>query len=224
MRFLSKTNLQNQKSIATPFMGVAMFFLILFSFSCNKESTEVVSVAFDPETTFTIRATGVSNLVSDSGIVRYRITADEWIAYDKAADPYWYFPQGVYLEKFDTLFTVEASIKADTAYFYTKRELWEGIRNVKVENLEGERFETEHLFWDQKTGRVYSNEYIRVEKADKIITGIGFESNQEMTRYSVFNSQGVFPVSETPINPASMASDSTAVELPPDISVPDLTD
>ena len=109
-------------------------------------------------------------------------------------------------EKFDTLFHTEASIKADTAYYYTKRELWELIGHVEVESLQGEHFETSRLFWNQKEEKVYSDEYIRIEQEDKIVTGIGFESNQNMTQYKIFNSQGIFPVEDKPAeNPPDSA-------------------
>lgn len=171
--------------------------LLLFTASCGKEKTETVVVAFDPERTYTMKATDVSTLISDSGITRYRLKAKEWLVFGKAAEPHWYFPEGFYLEKFDTLFHAEASVKADTAYYYDKKGLWELIGNVEVESLQGERFETSQLFWNQKDERIYSDKYIRIEQADKIITGIGFESNQNMTQYKIFNSQGIFPVSET---------------------------
>ena len=99
--------------------------------------------------------------------------------------------------KFDTLFRAEASIKADTAYYYDKKGLWKLIGNVKVSSLAGERFETSLLFWDQRKEKVYSDKFIKIEQAERVITGIGFESNQSMTLYKIFNPQGVFPVSES---------------------------
>ena len=33
-----------------------------------------------------------------------------------------------------------------------------------------------------------------IEQEDKIITGVGFESNQNMTRYTIRESRGIFPV------------------------------
>lgn len=191
-RFLGKTN---NMGITTTLIVVVM--LLLFTASCGKEKTETVVVAFDPERTYTMKATDVSTLISDSGITRYRLKAKEWLVFSKAAEPHWYFPEGIYIEKFDTLFHAEASVKADTAYYYDKKGLWELIGNVKVESLQGERFETSQLFWNQKDEKVYSDKYIRIEQADKIITGIGFESNQNMTQYKIFNSQGIFPISET---------------------------
>ena len=52
--------------------------LLLFSASCSKEHKEVVDVEFDPDKTYTMKATDVSSLISDSGITRYRLKAKEW--------------------------------------------------------------------------------------------------------------------------------------------------
>ena len=185
-RFLCKTN---EQGITTIFAVVVM--LLLFTASCNGDNKEVVVVAFDPETTYTLRTTDYTTQFSDSGITRYRAIAKEFL-------------------KFDTLFNIEASLKADTAYNYEKKGLWKLIGNVRVENLEGKKFETSLLFWDQKEEKVYSDKYIRIQEDDKIITGIGFESNQNMTQYKIFNSQGVFPVSE------SVTTDSTQNIVPVD--------
>lgn len=201
-RFLSKTS---PIGITTTLWVVVM--LLLFTPSCSNENKDVVEVSFDPEQTYTMKATEVSSLISDSGITRYRLNAKEWLVYGKAAEPFWYFPEGIYVEKFDTLFQSEASIKADTAYFFDKKGLWRLIGNVEIASLQGERFETEELFWNQKDEKVYSDKYIRIEQSDKIITGIGFESNQNMTQYKIFNSQGIFPVSETSADTQTVTDD-----------------
>lgn len=65
-----------------------------------------------------MRTTGVTSFVSDSGMIRYKIITEEWLVYAKRNPSFWAFEKGLYLEKFDTLFRVDASIKADTAYYY----------------------------------------------------------------------------------------------------------
>lgn len=181
--------------------------LLLLAVACSKETKDIVDATYDPEKSHTMKATEVNTLISDSGIIRYRIEAAEWMVFGKAKEPYWYFPEGIYVEKFDTLLHSEASIKADTAYYFEKKGLWHLMGNVEVESLEGERFDTPELFWNQKEEKVYSDKYIRIQQEEQIITGIGFESNQNMTRYKIFNSQGVFPVEE-----ASQPADSIGAE------------
>lgn len=191
-RFLCKTN---KYGITTTFAVVVM--LLLFMASCGKENKEVVEVTFDPENTYTLRTTDVSSLISDSGITRYRMNAKEWLVFGKAKEPYSYFPQGVYVEKFDSLFNVEASVKADTAYYWDKKGLYKLIGHVGILSQEGKKLDTSILYFDQKEDQIYTDEYFELEEGDKIITGIGFKSNQNMTKYKIFNSQGTFPVSDT---------------------------
>lgn len=205
-RFLSKTY---NMSITTTLAVVVM--LLLFISSCSKEVKEVVDVSTDPEKDYTMKATEVNTLISDSGITRYRINARIWLVFGNAKEPYSYFPAGIYVEKFDTLFQTDASIKADTAYYFDKKGLWQLIGNVEVESMQGEHFNTSELFWDQKTEKVYSDKYICIQQKDQIITGIGFESNQNMTKYQIRNSQGEFPVEESEMS-VSTEPDSTKIE------------
>lgn len=53
------------------------------------------------------------------------------------------------------------------------------------------------MFWDQGKEKIYSNQFIRIEQPDKILTGYGFESNQQMTEYQIFNNTGIFTVEDT---------------------------
>lgn len=183
-RFPGKTK---QYGITTILAVVVMS--LLFITSCGREKGDTVEVAFNPETTAIMRTTDVAMLVSDSGVTRYRMIAKEWLTFDKAAEPYYYFPEGIYVEKFDSLFQTEASIKADTAYNWTKKELWKLINNVEIKNLAGDRFYTSELYWDQKTEKIYSDKPVRMidkEGKESFAQG-GFESNQTMTSYKFYN-------------------------------------
>ena len=203
-RFLCKTN---KYGITTTFAVVVM--LLLFMASCGKENKEVVEVTFDPENTYTLRTTDVSSLISDSGITRYRINTEEWLVFDRKNPPYWAFEKGVYLEKFDSVFNVEASVKADTAYYYEKQKLWKLMSNVDIQNLKGERFETDLLYWDQNKHTIYSDQFIRIEQPDRIITGHGFDSNEQMTIYTIRKPEGIFYVDDDATAPAdSLQTDS----------------
>ena len=197
--------IKNQSITTTPLVVVM---LLLFAISCSEEKKEVVNVVYDPETSYTMKATEVNTLISDSGITRYRLEADTWLVFGKAKEPYWYFPEGIYVEKFDSLFNAEASIEADTAFFYDKKGLWRLVGHVEVKSLQGEQFSTSELFWNQKQEKIYSDKYIRIQQQEQIITGEGFESNQDMTRYKISNSKGVFPVDES--SHSRQASDTLA--------------
>lgn len=180
---------------------IAIFIFTMFVFhSCFEDKKGTIRSFKDASKVPTLKTTKVSSLISDSGITRYRLVTDEWEVFDKVADPYWFFPKGVYVEKFDSLFHVEASIKADTAYFYENKKLWVLKRNVHVVNLQGEKFDTNLLYWDQFQQKVYSPENIKIEQTRRIITGLGFESNESMTRYQIHKTQGIFDVADSNSN------------------------
>lgn len=179
--------------------SIALLFLILPS--CNEDKTNTIKSFKDVKKVPTLRTTNVSTLISDSGITRYRVVTADWSVYDGVAEPYWFFPKGVYLEKFDSVFHIEASIKADTAYFYEGKRLWVLRKNVKIKNLLGEKFETEELYWDQNQQKIYSAKAIKIDQLTRTILGIGFESNESMTVYDVFKPQGSFYVNEKQTQP-----------------------
>lgn len=180
---------------------VSIALIVLLLPSCGDDKKETIRSFKDVKLVPTLRTTNVSTLISDSGITRYRLVAAEWSVYDKVNEPYWFFPKGVYVEKFDSVFHVEASIKADTAYFYEGKKLWVLRKNVKIKNLLGEKFETDELFWDQYQQKIYSTKPIKIDQLTRTIYGIGFESNESMTIYDVFKPQGRFYVDENHSQP-----------------------
>ena len=164
--------------------------------SCSGNKKEFEGLAGE-DITPDMRTTGVTTFISDSGIIRYKIITAEWLVYNSVDSPYWAFKKGIYLEKFDTLFRIDSSIKADTAFYYEPTKTWELRSNVHIRSQRGDKFDTELLFWNQKTETMYSDKFIRIEQPDKIIEGYGFESNQQMTEYQIFNNTGIFEVEDT---------------------------
>src|SRR5690554_3176856 len=97
------------KSITIVLIAIVMLFLYG---ACSSNDKELVDINYDPETTPSMNTDSVITLISDSGITRYKLETENWQVFDKAKDPYWYFPKGIYLERFDSLFQVEATILA----------------------------------------------------------------------------------------------------------------
>ena len=196
-------------NITAAFLAAVMF--VLFP-ACSGKEKKLADAIAENDTLPSMKSLGVTTFISDSGITRYKIIAEEWCIFDKKEPPYWAFEKGVYLEKFDSLFRIDASIKADTAYYYEKKKLWELRTNVSIRNLKGDKFDTELLFWDEKKEEIYSDKYIRIEQEDKTITGYGFESNQELTEYTIKNTTGIFTVENNASNTNNAVTDSTKTD------------
>lgn len=184
------------KFIISTVVAVWAASMLLPMTSCHKKEQKTAAAVKESDSLPDMRTSGVTSLISDSGMIRYKILTDEWLIYSHRNPPFWAFEKGIYLEKFDTLFHVDASIKADTAYYYEKKKLWELRGHVHIQSQRGDKFDTELLYWDQNKEKIYSDKYIRIEQIDKVLTGYGFESNQQMTEYQVFNNAGIFDVDD----------------------------
>ena len=190
---LIKVRIYKTISITTVFVAVVM--LLLFS-TCSSNKQQLNEPTTNRDSLPALETHDVTTLISDSGVIRYRITTPLWLVFDRLNPSRWAFEQGVYLENFDENNVVQAEIKSDTAYYYDKQKLWELRGHVNIKNLQGERFNTELLFWNQDIQKVYSDQFIRIEQVDRIITGQGFDSNQQFTVYTIHKPEGIFYVDE----------------------------
>ena len=169
---------------------------LLFLTACQRDVKLTADAVEDRASMPGLDASYVTTLISDSGITRYRITTPTWQIYDKANPVYWEFPDGIYLEKFNPDFEVNTWLCSDYAYYDEQAQLWELRGNVRSMNADSEFFETPQLFWNQKTERIYSDSTISITRESSIIQGIGFQSNQELTKYTILNPTGVFPIKD----------------------------
>lgn len=176
--------------------AILVVVVLIFHLSCKGESGEKL-IAVECSDSLPVMSTfDVNTIISDSGRISYKIIADEWRIYDKRKPPFWAFEKGVYLEKYDKEMNIEATVKCDTAYYYSEQELWKLIGNVNIKNVKDEKFYTPLMYWDQKEEKIYSDSYIKIEQADQVTEGIGFEANQNLTLWQINNTKGIFAVEE----------------------------
>ena len=172
----------------------AIVILVLQSCSSSVENTATLEVERDSAAV--MKSYNVTTLVSDSGITRFRVVTPEWLVYDKKAKPTWEFPQGLHLEQFDLELDVHSEVDAKKAIYYTELEEWVLSDSVYAINVDGEKFESEVLYVHQKEDRIFTDKFVKITQEDKIITGIGMESNQRLTKYTVLKPQGIIPLDE----------------------------
>lgn len=177
-------------------MASAVLVLAMFFCACRKKELLQERETQAREHIAALITDSVNTLISDSGVTRYRIEAPQWLIYDRTEPPYQEFPDGIYLEQFDTDLSVQASLKADYAYYDEQQQQWTLRGNVHALNRKGEEFDTPEMKWDQKSHRVYSDTSIHIKREKSIIEGVGFESNEEMSKYTILHPTGVFPIED----------------------------
>lgn len=184
---------QQNMSITITLAVVVM--LLLFP-SCGGKKNNMGAAITERDSLPMMQTNGVTTFISDSGVTRYKVVTEEWLVYDRKNPSYWAFEKGVYLEQFDSVFNIEASIKSDTAYYYDKAKLWKLMGHVDIENRKGERFNTELLYWNQATKKIYTDRFIRIQQPDRIIHAHGLDSDEQLSQYVCRNIDGIFYVDE----------------------------
>lgn len=170
--------------------------VLLFAGGCHEEKKVDVAANLKPEEMPTMKTDSVATLISDSGRIQYKIVSPLWKVYDEADTPYWTFPKGLFLQKYDRQFKVEATVAADSAKYFKNQRLWRLDGNVEMKKVNGDLFLSERLFWDQGRGKIYSDTFIHIENENHVLEGYEFVSNERLTVYRVIKPTGIFPMKD----------------------------
>lgn len=138
---------------------------------------------------------------SKNGMKKYLFDTPLMEFYEYAAEPYREFREGIYVETYqDSTNVVESAIRSDYALYYTDQDLWFASGNVIAESRTNERtLYTEQLFWNQRTGRVYSYvDCVVVDKDNLANKSKGLESDDQLTDMVFFSFDGQIPIESAP--------------------------
>ena len=167
-----------------------------FIFACS-EAQEHIARAINPEDSVSIMTTyGVNTLISDSGVIKYRIVTERWDVNTTRQPSRWEFMKGIFFEQFDEQFHVQAYIQADTAWYYDQKRLWKLRGRVNIRNVKGLVYTSEELYWDGMTHEFYSTVFSRVVTPERTMEGTYFRSDEKMDHYTVTNSVGSFQAAD----------------------------
>ncbi|MCY1721274.1 LPS export ABC transporter periplasmic protein LptC [Prolixibacteraceae bacterium Z1-6] len=186
--------------IAVLVMGTAILF-----YACNNNNIDKIQ-AFNTQENLPIQeAINFETIYTDSGQVRFSLKTPKLLRFENDGKEYTEFPIGMQLIKYDANQNIISSITADYAKQFVKDSKWEAKNNVVVTNAQGDSLKTEHLIWEEKTEKIYTEEFVRIIRDNQTITGIGLVSDQDMLNWKIKNPQGTILIdvdkSNAPVEP-----------------------
>lgn len=180
----------------SPLLWLGCFFVLPCIFACTSGEVRPTQKVETADSLPFMHSVGVSTLISDSGVIRYHLVAEEWDIYTpKNQAATWKFVKGLLMLRLDEDLEVDLYVQADTAYLHQQRT-WELRGRVRIRNVQGTKFNTEELFWDLNKHEMWNHAYMTIITPERTLEGTEFRSNEQMTRYSVANSKGDFPMSD----------------------------
>jgi LPS export ABC transporter protein LptC len=179
-------------------MRRSAFWLLLVTLlftACENDPSEVAALLanLDPEVE---QAKEVEILYSDSSLVKVRIEGPTMLTYLDRNDQRQEFPDGVRVEFFspdgtiNSVLTAKYGIRVDSKNQIIVRD------SVVWQSVEQEKLETEELIWDERGEKVFTQKFVVVTRPDEIITGYGFESDQNFENARINAVDGRIKISD----------------------------
>ena len=97
-------------------LGVGLVFAQLLVLSCEQAQEHTAAAVHERDSASMMISYGVNTLISDSGVIKYKIVTERWDVNVIKSPTRWTFEKGVFFEQFDQQFHVEAYVQADTAW------------------------------------------------------------------------------------------------------------
>ena len=169
--------------------GFLVFFIAAAILSCQTNPQKIEALVKDLEEPV-VSSEEVEWFYTKNGAATYRLTSPKVLRFGGQKE-YIEFPVGLEIFSFNTQGEQEVFMKSDYAIQYLDDKIIEAKGTVLLENLKGEKLETEFLVWDEKQNQIFTEALVKITKQGQSIIGEGFESNTSFSKYTLKNSRGI---------------------------------
>ena len=152
--------------------------------SCSEEHEHTAPAIHDRDSVPVMTTYGVNTLISDSGVIKYRIVTEEWEVNTNRRPSRWTFDKGILLTQFDLKKHVVGYVQCD------QDRRWELRGRVRILTAQGLSFYSNELYWDERNHQMWSHSYSHLRTPDKDLEGNWFRSDEEMTDYEIRQTKG----------------------------------
>lgn len=169
-----------------PLNYILVLFLFSFITACTN-SVEEVDALFTERDLKIEQAKEVEILYSDSAQIKLKITAPTLKRYVERKNSIDEFPDGVLVEFYDSNGKIISWLESDYAIRKDEDKKIYVKQNVKLFNTSDDELSTDELIWDEETGEIYTNKYVRIAQPQRgdTLFGYGFIAKQEFQRFQL---------------------------------------
>lgn len=163
-------------------------------FSCKNSYEEVQKVVDDKVYPYA-ESFDTEIIYSEDAKINSKLLSPHIQRFDQ--DSVWtLMPQGVQAFFYDSLERVESEMKADYAIWLEERRILYTEKDVVIENVKGERLNTEKLTWYQDSAIFVTNEFVKITQPTGVIYGQGLRATENFDSYEIMQIKGNIAVEE----------------------------
>ncbi len=162
--------------------------------SCEENDIAKVKAMFDEKEVDVEVADSVQFIYKEDQYARAVVTGKTVKRYTRTQNKL-EFTDGLIVRFYDQLKLISV-LKADFAENNDSEQKVLVSGNVYMESAKYERMETQELTWDMRAKRVYTDTAIKIRTPDHIIYGVGFDSDEDFSNYTIRKVNGIVSVSD----------------------------
>ena len=121
-----------RSNLSVLFVSLAFIIAVFAMISCSEEHEHMAPAIRDRDSVPVMTTYGVNTLISDSGVIKYRIVTEQWEVNENKKPSRWTFNKGILLTQFNLKKHVVGYIQCDTAVYYDQDRRWELHGHVKI--------------------------------------------------------------------------------------------
>jgi LPS export ABC transporter protein LptC len=162
--------------------------------SCENDTDQIAAIT-KPYNGPLEKIENLETVYSDSAIVKVKVTAPMLRKF-VLPKPITELPAGINIDFYNEYLEVVSKLTAKYAIHYEREKKWIAKTDVVVVNEKNERLNTEKLEWNELTGKLYSDQFVKITTPEEIIMGTGFEADQNFNTYRIFKVTGTITVKQ----------------------------
>ena len=155
-------------------------FLLLTLSACEEDKKDIKKEEYKGPIS---EVYGINMAYTDSAKLVVRMSTEAQLTMANEDKKY---PKEVRIFFFDKMGNNTTKLRGDSAVYMKATNLYRIIGRVQINNqVKNEVLETDELFWNPNSKKIYSNKAVEIKTPEQTIHGIGMDSNQDFTQYTI---------------------------------------
>lgn len=154
-------------------------------FSCGQNEMEKVKELTDREELPIRTSYGVEMTYTDSGRKQMKLFAEQMDHFDDEEGARIEFSNGFHVIFFGKNDSIDSEMEAQDGILYETENRMIARNDVVVRNSKGERLNTEKLIWDRDSGKVFTDNFVKITRDKGVIHGNGLEAEEDLSSYRI---------------------------------------
>ncbi len=175
--------------------SIAVLWITAMLFACKNDMETITSLTVD-DSVASETAKDIEMIYSDSGKIVIKLISPLLKRYIND-EPYLEFPEGLHLFFYDSIMQVQSELTANYGINWEDKKLMEVKDDVVITNhAKKEVLNTEHVIWDQRIKKIYSDVFVKRTSPEGVLYGEGFDADESLKAWKLRNVSGEFTFEE----------------------------